>query len=858
MKILLYIISLFICFIPQSIAAQQKQSTDSAYMVLLWAKANKYIEVNKADSAKIYATTAYNYSLTNRFKYGKAHSLFILGKINQQSEQYTIALQNFLQSMYEFENLNDSLSAFKLYYEIGNLYADWELYDKAMEYYSDGLKTAPAATSLTDLAQCNAHMAEAFWGINKLDSAVFYHTKNLNYYLSTSDTAAILHSLGKISDIEIELKNFSNALTSQEQCLGINQLLNDSVKIVTANNNIGFLHKLLGNKEKSFDYFTEALNYNTNNQLSAAIQVNMGVTRQTMGQYSEAFQHLNQALSIRKKEGVEAQIIGTQNMIARLYMHTNDLANAGLYATKAATRAKATNDKKNLQTSYLILSDVYEGMGDYAKALKFYRLFVEVFGAQEDLDDEKKEEVLYRKFTIERNEKNMKLHLADAEIQDLAFNQLQLENEKRENELSLLRKEKELNSAKLQQEALAKKAALRELLLAKQALDTKQKDQQIQVLNKDKKIQQIELQRVEAEEKQKQKAIELLEQQKKMQDLEIKEQKNKRNFMYFLLLLVVGILVIITFGYKKIRAANSGLIDKNHEIAAQRDNIAEQNSKLEYAHTEISKQHQKISKQHGLIKSKNINITASINYASNIQTAMLPELAIIQKSLPETFIMYLPKDIVSGDFYWYAEKNGKQIIAAVDCTGHGVPGAFMSLLGSSLLNQTVLIQNITDPGEILANMNTAVQDFLNQREINMMYGMDMSLCVIDNQKQTLSFAGARNPLVYFQKNGFNKIKGTRRSIGGELRTKDRVFNTSVISIAEPTMVYIYSDGYQDQIGGAKERKYMTNHFDSFLDKIHEKPIEEQQNMLVSEFITWHKPLLQIDDVLVIGFKCGGS
>ncbi len=309
-----------------------------------------------------------------------------------------------------------------------------------------------------------------------------------------------------------------------------------------------------------------------------------------------------------------------------------------------------------------------------------------------------------------------------------------------------------------------------------------------------------------------------------------------------LLLALIGIFFIYRSKEQKKRA-NLALQDKNEEISFQQVQILEQNHELEIAVNEI--------------EDKNKQITSSITYAKRIQDAMLPSLVSIEKALPQSFVYFRPRDIVSGDFYFFHhfEKEQKTVLAAVDCTGHGVPGAFMSLVGNEILGRIVAENNITSPAKILNQLNKGIKSALHKDETNIHDGMDLALITIDKKAKTLTFAGAKNPLFYIQNNSLEVIKGDKMPIGGSDKESRGDFTEHIIDISVPTTFYIFSDGFQDQFGGEAGRKFMIKNFRELLFNIHTKDIKEQKQILSQTFTNWigndHKP---IDDVLVIGGK----
>ena len=253
---------------------------------------------------------------------------------------------------------------------------------------------------------------------------------------------------------------------------------------------------------------------------------------------------------------------------------------------------------------------------------------------------------------------------------------------------------------------------------------------------------------------------------------------------------------------------------------------------------------------------KNKDITSSIQYAKRIQLAILPPLEQIFNYLPQSFLLYKPKDIVSGDFYWFGLKNGKRIIAVVDCTGHGVPGAFMSMIGHNLLNQIISENGITEPDQILNALHKGVQSALKQGTgvVDTSDGMDVAICVIDENNTELQFAGAFRPLFMFRNGVFDKIEADKFPIGGSQLDAERRFTMRRITINKGDTFYMTSDGYADQFGGDQGKKFMVKRFNELLVSIQDKPMEEQGRIVEETFYRWKGDYQQIDDVLMFGFR----
>jgi serine phosphatase RsbU (regulator of sigma subunit) len=256
------------------------------------------------------------------------------------------------------------------------------------------------------------------------------------------------------------------------------------------------------------------------------------------------------------------------------------------------------------------------------------------------------------------------------------------------------------------------------------------------------------------------------------------------------------------------------------------------------------------------IRKKNKDITDSINYARRLQYAILPDEKIITSCLPESFFLYKPKDIVSGDFYWFHHKGNSDtcILAAVDCTGHGVPGAFMSMIGNFHLNGTVIDQGITDPAEILSTLDRKVCAVLKQESEDAITkdGMEISLCVIDTKKREVNFVSAMRPLYIIRNNELLEIKGNKFSIGGYM--PDKTFATHKLTLNAGDTFYLTSDGFADQTGGEAGKKFMSKRLKELLMEIQPHSMTNQKMMLEEIFEKWKGEYSQVDDVLVIGVR----
>lgn len=329
---------------------------------------------------------------------------------------------------------------------------------------------------------------------------------------------------------------------------------------------------------------------------------------------------------------------------------------------------------------------------------------------------------------------------------------------------------------------------------------------------------------------------------------------------YFSLAATILIVIETQFLWSKFTQAQLDLIrEQKTEIEQQKEEILTQNEQL-IEHREKILEHQ------AEIEAQNKDITDSIRYASKIQTAMLPSEKKLNRLFSDYFLLYKPRDIVSGDFYWVDEYNGKIVIAAADCTGHGVPGAFVSALGISMLNEVlqraVLSNEFLNPAVMLNKLRILMTSSISRTENqeDTYDGMDIAICMIDKKQKTLEYAGALQP-VYIVKKLSNKddhyelttMKPDVHSIS-MTDYKEHSYQNTIISYNTGDLVYMFSDGFADQFGGKKRKKFLTANFRKLLVSIANKPVEEQNLALDKTLSEWRGEIDQIDDIMVIGIR----
>ena len=308
-------------------------------------------------------------------------------------------------------------------------------------------------------------------------------------------------------------------------------------------------------------------------------------------------------------------------------------------------------------------------------------------------------------------------------------------------------------------------------------------------------------------------------------------QSTKFAYFLYIVLLTAAIIQIIRYWTQNLRKANQVLKEK--EVAAR----------------EIARQREEL-----VVKNK--NITDSIRYAQKIQEAMLPSAYIFKRLFPESFVIFRPKDLISGDFYWITEKDNKQFIVSADCTGHGVPGALMSMIGFEILDKIINDQKVYEPAEILNILSKGIEATFsrNEDDLSVKDGMDIALCMIDKKKKRLEFSGAFNSLYLIRDNRLTEIKGDRFSIGLTANELGKPFTNHFLELEKEDRIYIFTDGYVDQFGGPKGKKFMYRRFRHMLLTVHKIPMQEQKKFLEDTLESWMDDVEQVDDIQVVGIQ----
>jgi serine phosphatase RsbU (regulator of sigma subunit) len=570
-------------------------------------------------------------------------------------------------------------------------------------------------------------------------------------------------------------------------------------------NNIGLVFDDKADYKSALEYYLASLKIvdtigGNKWQLASALN-NVGLIYQNLKKYDQALEYYNRSLKIKQEIGNKKGVGSSLHNIGLVYKLKGDYEKSLEYYNKALAIRKENNEISGTALTLNNIGSVYESMNEYEKAFPY---FVEALKLRKDMKD--KYNYCISLFSLGNNYCNRKKTDEGISYLDKA---LVIAKELGAKELLKYGYE-ELAKAYADKRNYAKAYEYQNLLIAvKDSILSLESTQQLNELQ------------TKYETEKKQKEIVLLTKESEIRALQL-----NRNKLWLIVLCAAVLLVIVL-----------AVLFYNRSKLKQRANQL-----LEHQNSEITQQKKEI--------------TDSINYAKRIQESILPPVEAWNKMLPQSFIFYRPKDIVSGDFYWIEQKNEIVCFAAVDCTGHGVPGALMSVVGFNLLTQAINEVNLVKPSEILKHLDAGVTKTLRQSEEGkgVKDGMDLSLCSLNKKTNELQYAGAFNSLYYISNGVFTEIKADKFPIGVNTDGKVDNYTNHTIQLQKGDSVYLYSDGYADQFGGPKGKKFKYNQLKELLMSISSLPVEEQRAAISRRFDEWKGNLEQVDDVVIIGVK----
>ncbi|MBA2610334.1 MAG: tetratricopeptide repeat protein [Bacteroidetes bacterium] len=659
-------------------------------------------------------------------------------------------------------------------------------------------------------------LAEALWRKELLNEAAVYSkkalalAKPLNYLLGMSNaynsTGIIYWYTGK----------YDSAIYSFESALPIFIKINNKKGVASSLNNIGMLHATKGDFPNALTYFFKALKINEeNNNLNGQSGCcnNIGIIYKDLKEYDKALVYYYKSIAIDTKQKNTLGVSTTLINLGVIYDLKGMPDSAMGHYNRSLAMHKQLGATTGLSTLYINIAKIYLVKKEYEKAETNFKEAIE----NSKINDE-------RSKAAEGYAQLGSMYVITNKLSLCLQNLQKAEALAKELDATLIKKEvakafseyyKKTHNAALALKYMEEYVSLKDSLYSEDVRESALTTQLQYEFEKKQLIDSVKYEKINAK-----------------KDLELADQKvelaKERTIKY---LLALGVVFLIAIALVALRAYNNKKA-ANREIFAQKELI---------------------ENQKGLVEEKQKEILDSITYAKRLQNAILPSDKTLSKYLPRHFVFYKPKDIVAGDFYWAESINGTCFIAVADCTGHGVPGAMVSVVCHNALNRAVLEFGIKEPGKILDKTRELVEETFSKSDSDVKDGMDISLCSIKtNADRTVivKWAGANNSLWYFSEAVFYEIKAHKQTIGKTENPSN--FPTHEFQLKHGDSLYLYTDGFADQFGGPKGKKYKSKKLQETISELVSKPAAEQKAGLVTTFENWKGSLEQIDDVTVIG------
>ncbi|MFN8240898.1 MAG: tetratricopeptide repeat protein [Bacteroidales bacterium] len=823
---------------------ENRRLIDSTHCAELYNRASRLLESSNPDSARILAEKCLERSNSNGFSFIEALDCSLLGKISERFEDWENTLYWYLRSGIIFGRLKESSLEAGVMDIIANKYSEQGIHEKAAYYYE---KVWSLTESEKDTRKAlAAEKTGAAWLMAPDDSLAYtWYLKATAAYKEIEDNEGYTRCREKLASLLLSAGNYNESLKVYNELAAGYKTNGESGKLASAYNSIGFSLFRQKNYQEALDYFRKAAETYTDSDNKDSfltdVYSNIGICFQNLGKEKEMLSSFSEALRYAGSSQRLEDVARLSHILAVTNFMKGDNYHAEIYCEDCIEAAKKSGSPVILQQCYKTLSEVSEKGNDFVKALKYYEKYLSTrdsvnlesrLAAQEETD---------RLESFNAAEQRIRLGIADEEVKGFALRSLRAENEKKENEVKLLLKQQELNNS--EKELLANSLALE-----KEKNIVRENEARVKELERDRIIKQLEIDRRTQQEATLKSENRLLESEKAKQELNARKEKQIRQLAVWLVVLMVCIAIMILAGLISTRRKNYRLAESKKEIEKINLDLANKNS-------EILAKNEEILQQKEIIEVKNQSITDSIQYASRIQSAVLPPVDFISEMGLDNFVLFKPKDIVSGDFYWGMRKGSSIYVAAADCTGHGVPGAFMSMLGHTFLDEILNTSSPRSAASILDQLREGIISTLKQKGTvgETRDGMDISICIIDMERRIIDFAGANNPVYLVRKGSMIKLAADRMPIG--LHVSDPTpFTRNEKDYLENDIIYLFTDGYADQFGGPKNKKFMYKPFQDLLVKISGNEMAQQKELLEKTFNNWKGSNDQVDDVLVIGIK----
>jgi serine phosphatase RsbU (regulator of sigma subunit) len=742
--------------------------------------------------------------------------------IGNTDVKQAISFANNALELSEKSNYNYGKASSKI--RLANLYIAAGNYDTAYQYINEVKIIISQSKNKKGLVQCNILEAKVADYRGQYEKATEIYKTTIKQSKTIGDFKGLADAHQYLGIIYEQKGVYDSALLHYRIAEKLYSKQNNSFELGKIYNNLGITYYYLGDYLRSLEYYQRSLKiseHSHNIPIIAYCYNNIGIIHELLGNDEKALFNYKKALELHKTVENKTGIAGCYNNIADIHKNLKNYDSAYHFYILALNIFKTKEDKRNIAFSYNIIADFLNDRNKLEQAEEYYLKSQEICEEIKDQSGRAWVNAGLGKVYLKRNN-----YIKAIEESKAAYHFAS-----RAGELNLIKK-----SSEVLYQSYAKtnnyKPAFHYLEIFKKFSDSLFNEKNIQNVaekeyqfkyEKEKQQQQIEQQ-----------------QQKIKHQKEIHTQKLVRNSIILVLIFVLILSFILYRNYRRKRK-------DNELLHMQKAEIIEKNEELNQLNHEISAQKDEILKIH-------TNVTDSIKYAKKIQTALLPQTETLDHILEDYFIMYKPLEIVSGDFFWARKLDNIIHLAVADCTGHGVPGAFMSVLGIAYLNEITRIKSTKKANEILDELRDEIKQSLGQKgvEFETNDGMDISFCSINTNNLQAQFSGAYNHLYLLRDKEIQVYKGDRQPIA--IYDAEKPFTNHSIQLQKGDTLYMFTDGYIDQFGGEKGRKFLIKNFRKLLIEIGHLPIKKQEKILTETLRNWKQGYPQVDDILVVGIK----
>ncbi|MFK8036882.1 MAG: tetratricopeptide repeat protein [Crocinitomicaceae bacterium] len=584
----------------------------------------------------------------------------------------------------------------------------------------------------------------------------------------------------------------------------------------------------LGNIDKGIEFQFKAINLAEelkNDSMLAKVFLRLGINFMRSNNLTLSEKYLKSAIEIYEKMSDEIGLSSAYMSYGNFFKNSKIYDSALYYYDKSLAIAMQQNYARNKAGNYNNIANVFRLQKHFEKAISFYLKAVEINIETDNLQwlsyNYNNLGVTYN--TLKNSKKALEYYKKSLDIKDKMgdieskISTLENISEVYAGQGNYKKAFEFLNNAELIREdyGSATKAQLTARLEAK--FQSEKKESELKQIRAEQDLQSL-----------------TLETQSKQFALQEVLRKERRYLLIVMVVIIASLFLAVILFWRNTQQRKK-YVDTLHQ---KNNQIRTVNSNLQNAQSILTR--------------KNDEITDSITYAKRIQAAILPSQKVLKTVFDKAFVMYLPKDIVAGDFYWTEQVGDVVLFAVADCTGHGVPGAMVSVICNNALNASIKNDKLIDPGKILDNTTDIVLSQFSKSEEDVKDGMDIALCAYNKVNGTLKYAGANIPLWLVRNGSVQEIKATRQPIGKHVVRQ--AFLTHELAIQENDTIYLSSDGFADQFGGLKNKKYMKKNFKDLLANVSEKTINEQNNEINSVFVNWKQENDQVDDICVMGIQ----